>query len=392
LAWLLPVAGAMSAPWEFQQPRVVSERSAGVFHHIDPAGRSALAVSGDVVAIVWEDNRDGRPRVYVAFRKQDAKGFVSQRLSGEGEAYEPVVTAMEGGEFIFGWEENGILRVRRGTMQRLGSASTLDAKDAGQLALAYRKPFVHAAWSERIGRHARIRYTRINPAEPENTAEIVSASPSLLGDQLYPSVAVLPNHVWVAWEDRSEGHTRILAARSTNGQSFEPFVQVNPLRRGRRQVDFGKGPGATRVVLAAMTGDRVAAVWLDKRDFQGGYDVFAALTDASGGRFGPHERVQDDFGANIGQWHAGISHLPRGRLVAWWDDDRDGSSDIQISWRDGNRWSANLAVPGANGTGQETSPVAAVDEQGNLHLAWVERLVPDGPTRLLYLLGNATMP
>lgn len=386
-------ASAWAAPWTFDPAQTVSEPQAGVFHHLDPAGRRGIAVSAGIVAIVWEDNRHGTPGTFVAFRKPAAAGFVVQRLSTGGESYEAAVAALPNGRFIFGWEENGSIRVRSGGPDQLDPPVTLSKGEASQVTLETDAQVIHAAWSERGGRHAVIRYARFRPDEAGKPIASVTISPPPAEDQLYPSLAALSDRVWVAWEDRSQGHTRILAAASKDGRTFEPAQRINRMRSGgRRQIDYGRGPGATRVALTAIDGNRAAAVWLDKRDFQGGYDVFTALTDDTGAQFGVVEPVQDEFGAGIGQWHAGIAARPEGHIVCAWDDDRDGSADILISWRTANGWSTNLSVPGASGPGQEASPVLTIDSNEDLHLAWIERERSDGPTQVRYLRGRRAAP
>jgi len=132
----------------------------------------------------------------------------------------------------------------------------------------------------------------------------------------------------------------------------------------------------------------VAAVWLDKREFLGGYDVYVAFAGESDAELGPVATVQDEFGNGYGQWHAGLASDGKGALVAIWDDDRDGSSDVHLSMRTAGGWSANTPVDGANGPGQDSSPVAAFDIRGRLHIAWVERTSVDAPTRLRYLRAD----
>ena len=97
----------------------------------------------------------------------------------------------------------------------------------------------------------------------------------------------------------------------------------------------------------------------------------------------------DDFGRNIGQWHAAIA-AQAGLLAVAWDDDRDGSSDIWLSWREASGWSENLAVPGAAGAGIEASPSIALNESGGLHMVWVEQQGADLATRLRYMEGRWT--
>ena len=47
-----------------------------------------------------------------------------------------------------------------------------------------------------------------------------------------------------------------------------------------------------------------------------------------------------------------------------------------------------MAVPGAHGDGEQVHPSIVLDEEGNLHMAWVERQETGGATQLYYLLGR----
>jgi DNA-binding PadR family transcriptional regulator len=382
-------AWAQASPWEFSPPRTLSGPQARVFHHLEAAGRSSIAVSEGAVTVVWEDNRDGVPRAYVALRAAGADEFVEQRLSAEAEAYEPAVTALPHGRFAFGWEEGGQVWVRSGGPAGLDPARSL-ARGA-QLTLAAGERGLYAAWAERAGRASAIRVARLTPGKPGATlgaagGNTVTAPPS--DEQLYPALAVLKSSVLVAWEDRRHGHTVILYASTRDGQRFTPAQILNE-QLPRRSQQFGRGTGAARVALARLEAERAAAVWLDKRDFEGGYDVYSAQSARGTARFGRNERVQDEFGNNIGQWHATLA-AHDGLLVAAWDDDRDGGPDLWLSWRDAHGWSPNLGVPGASGAGSDTSPAIALDAAGGLHLAWIAQESADGPTQLRYLYGRRT--
>jgi hypothetical protein len=51
---------------DFEQPITVTAAAKGVYLHLDSSGRRALAISAEVVAVVWEDNRSGKPAIYMA--------------------------------------------------------------------------------------------------------------------------------------------------------------------------------------------------------------------------------------------------------------------------------------------------------------------------------------
>jgi hypothetical protein len=385
---LLAAARVVAQPWSFGEPVAVTAAvGTGVFHHLESAGRRSIATSGDRVAVIWEDDRSGTPEVYVAMKNAGTAGFGDElRVSSGGEAYEPALAPLGTGRFVAAWEEGGEVFVRvlgkqPGPLLRLGAGgqASLDAADGRVLAV----------WAEPRGRVSQIRLARLEATAGEALALaatcVVDPQPPE-AEQLYPAVVGIANSPLVAWEDRRRGHTVIMWARGDGACGFSMPVLLNEVSP-TRDLPYGKGYGVARVALARFGRDAVAAVWEDKRDFRNGYDIFGALS-ADGRVFGANHRVQDDFGGNSRQWHAAVAGRRDGTLVVAWDDDRDGTSDLWLSWREGEAWSDDLAVPGASGAGEQAHPALALDGEGNLHLAWVARSEPNGPTRLLYLVAR----
>ena len=234
----LLIAGVAHADGWAHSPPVVVTREQGprVFHHLESAGRKNIAIGGDVVAVTWEDNHEGKPAIYVAFKSLQAAAFSPERrVSGDTHsAYEPVVAALPGGRFLFAWEESG------GVWARTGDAHGFDAPvqlahDANEASVAVDGAALYAVWSQRRGRFSGIECVRLTwrggrlgivaPARP------VDSKP-LAGDQLYPSVAIAPDGAAVAaWEDRRLGHTVIMSARGDRDLRFAPPVQLNETRR-----------------------------------------------------------------------------------------------------------------------------------------------------------------
>lgn len=387
-AWLfalvaLPVS---AAPWEFTDALDVSPEQPGVFHQFDGSGRKHIAVSGDTVGIVWEESRAGATQVRAAFKRLSQKAFNVVRV-GHGSA--PVAAPLGGGRFVLAWEQDGEVWVRTAEAAALGSPLRL-AQKAAQPGLAALGADIVAVWSEEVDHHPRIRFARLK-AEGQ-TLRLAGGAQDVDGmppkaEQLYPDVALTPGGISVAWEDRRAGHTVLLHVFSKDGKHFGKPGLLNEQLPKRSDL-YGKGTGAARVALVRHGARGVAAAWLDKRNFLEGYDVYTGFA-RTGARFGKNEKVQDEFGNNISQWHAAIAADAAGRVAVAWDDDRDGSADLWLSWpAPAGRWSENAAVPVASGPGQQSSPVVAFDAAGNLHLAWIERATPDAPTRLRYAAGK----
>ena len=393
LAVVAPSLPAQS--WEFGEPLEVTRISAeGVFHHLESAGRRNLAVAGDTVAVAWEDNRDGTPRIYLARKPRTAKGFLSEiKISGNGEAFEPTLVALDHDRFALAWEEAGRIHARLVTPAGEGPVVILTEDHATQASLAAdgeQLVLVYSQGEERFGRiwlqHLAIEDLIIRPLQRCP----VDATPAQ-DDQLYPTLISLGARVIVAWEDRRPGHTIIMVAQNSP-QAVCRFT--TPQRISERppgpRMPYGKGHGVARVALDSYATNHALAVWSDKRDFREGYDIYAAdYQRENESLFGPNMKVQDSFGGYAQQWHATVAGHSSGRLVVAWDDNREGHADIMLSWRKEDGWSDDLAVPGAAGPGEQNHPTISLDQEGNLHLAWVERKTIGGPTRLRYLFAKA---
>lgn len=397
LAVFMFPAAVMAAPWTFDHPiDVTPVHGAQVFHHVEAAGRKSIAVSGAAVAVVWEDNRDGVSRCYVAVKRPTASAFKPDRqLSGAKEAFEPSIVSLQDGRFAVAWEEDGSVWARVVSATQMGPPIKLAGHDSSAASVGFSpQAGLWAAWSQRDGRYAGIHAEQLGYASAAarlvpGVAVAVDGAP-LAGDQLYPSVAALQTGgVVIAWEDRRKGHTTILYSHAASGGKFAAPAQMNETRRDARNAGVGPGTGAMRVALAAGAGNSVAAVWSDKRDFLSGYDVYAAFSTDGGAHFGANQMVQDSFGDNIPQWHPAIAGDRSGKLAVVWDDNRDGSPDIWLAWPTASGWSDNVSVPGAAGAGVQSDPSIAMDSQGNLYLVWLEKQGTDGPTRLRYEMGRA---
>ncbi|MBT9567246.1 MAG: hypothetical protein IV085_03000 [Thiobacillus sp.] len=386
-AWLLLalVSGAAQAAWTWGEPEILNTvRGAKTFPHLESANRQGLALSGDQVGVIWEDNRDGTPQCYLAVKPAASAKFQPEQRVSQTECYEPVVVGLGAGRFVAAWEEAGKVHAR---VWPGGRAIELSDADAGQVALAAGGGKLYAAWAERAGRFRRIVVASLSvesgALRVAHKQPVEAAMP--VDEQSYPAIAVAGDgRVTVAWEDRRNRHTVPLVSVSADGRTFAPPARLTDRKSGSAD-GLGAGTGAMRPTLTRWGARGVAAVWLDKRDFLSGYDVYAALDDGTR-RFGRNIQVQDSFGDNMAQWHASAVGNASGRLIAVWDDARDGTPDVWLAEWTGERFADNESVPAASGKGAQSEPVAALDEQGRLHLVWLEGDEQSG-TRVRYVRG-----
>lgn len=385
---------ACAAPWRFEPPIAVSPAAApGVFVQLESAGRKNVAVSAGWVGVAWEDNRDGVPRVVLALKAPDAAVFSPpMQVSAAHEAAEPAIVALDNGRFALSWEEHGRVWARIVSAGVAGKPLALSAKGGAQPSLSYAQGALFAVWAEPGARWMQIRLARLDARADGGlrAARAAIVDKHAQGDQSYPSVAaVSARALMAAWEDRRGGHTVLLQTASRDGgKHFAPTRQLNESVWNGRHLGYGHGTGVMRVALAA-SGESVAAVWADKRNFITGYDVYGGVTRGATLAFGPNEKVQDPFGDNVAQWHPAIAANGAGRVAAAWDDDRDGTPDVWLAWRDAGGWSENLAVPGASGAGVQADPSLTMDEAGNLYLVWVERASLNSPSQIRFVFGRA---
>jgi hypothetical protein len=380
----LVLAAPVGAQWQFEAALdVTGPRNA--FHHIEASGRQALAVSTGRVAVAWEDDRSGMPHCYLAIKAANAAAF-NEIVFGQGECYAPGLAALPDGRFAAIWEDEAGVSAALVDAVGLGPIAHL-APAGGQGALAWHPQHgLLAAWSQPDGRWRRVWLNRLgidgNLLSAATKWPTDAQSPK--DDQMYPALAADGSGHTVAWEDRRLGHTVVYASRGQSGANWSTPARISQNQTGKAQgTDLGRGTGAMRPALAAH-GDRLTAVWLDKRDFLSGYDVYAASAGADG-QFGKNMKVQDSFGDAIAQWHPAAAGNLRGDLAVIWDDDRDGNSDLWLSWLSGDGYADNVAA--AAGPDAQSDPAIAFDVDGNLHLAWVDKQA-DGRSGIRYRRGK----
>lgn len=400
MRWIVSVLAGISLPlivsanpWHFSAAIPVSDSyGEHQFQHLESSGRHNIAVSAGTVAVAWEDDRDGTPRIYLARKTISSAAFAREiRLSGQGEAFEPSLAAIGDGHFVVAWEEEGQIHLRTILPEALGETHRLPVESV-QASLWSGNGEVLLVDAEREGRFSRIMFHRFSVAAggrlvEKETCPVDAEAPK--DEQLYPSVTQQADKITVAWEDRRPGHTIIMASESLSGSGcrFTPPQRISLRPAGKKKMPFGRGYGVSRVALASFGQNGTLAAWADKRDFREGYDIYAATSMGNKG-FGANERVQDDFGGVAQQWHATVAGAAEGTRVVAWDDNRDGDANIMMSWRDADGWSEDVVLPGAGGAGEQVHPSITLDRQGNLHAAWVVRETPNGPTRLYYCMGN----
>lgn len=374
----------------FESPVTITSASKGMFLHLDSSGRRSLAVSDKLVAVVWEDNRSGKPAVYISYQIPGRAGFSKpQKISKRLPAYEPVVAAISGSRFIVGWEEDKYAWLRVVAPSKIGEPVKVGQQHAQQISVATSttassKVKVRAVWSQGQNRDYYIQH-----ADLAVDGFSINVSAVRLVDnstdknvQLHPVIENTESGSVVAWEDRRQGATRIFSAYAHSGKPYQAYRLLNEFASSPNP-KFGKGSGAMRPVLSGNGKQLIVAAWMDKRNWRSGYDVFAAVSNNDGRDFDNNEQVQDMFGENVPQWHASVAwRVIDNVAVVAWDDTRNETSDVFYSLRINGKWSEDYELSGATGDGRQSHPSIVFDEKGILHAVWLND--DNGHSRMQY--------
>ena len=379
--------------WQFDSRIAVTpEPARSTYHHLDGAGRRHIAVSGGMVAVTWEDDRSGDPQVYAAILSADGKAFEGEvQLSNGDEAFEPGIAALAGGGFVVAWEQDGGVHLASLSADAdIATRRVLVSSGASQPTLAAGHGRLEAAWRERIDGAWYLRHARLDPSDSSlQDIEIHAVEPNGTPKPvLFPSLALTPDGSTIGWEDRREGHTRILYAFSpVDNDAFTEPLSLNEFFANRNEYD--KGSGAMRVALAAMGEDEIVAAWMDKRRMGAGHGIFATFGAGAPLIFGPNEKVHGEVGDRQPHYNPSVAGDPDGNFVIAWDDFRSGTLDIWLSnYNDDLEWSDDYSPPPASGDGEQSHPSVTLDDAGNLHMLWIERADPNAPTQLWYARGT----
>ncbi len=382
-----------AAGWSFS-PKIAltAAPKSGVFHHLEGAGRKHIAVSGDQLAVAWEDNSSGDPQIYLAQKSFSQDHFGQAiRISDGQEAYEPAIAPVSGGRFGVVYEQDGAVYVRLLSRQGVSDALLLSDHEAAHPAIAAFGDDMMAVWREKQQHRYALKVARlevVNQGALTRTATY-QIEPDLVDTpMLMPSITTNESVVCIAWEDRRAGHTRLMYSVSDLVDiNFSQPAYLNEFYSNRNEYD--KGNGVTRVSITGFGDGEVLAAWMDKRTGGKGYGIYAALGSDGGVDFGPNEKVHSKQGDQLAHYNPSVTGNEAGDFVVAWDDFRLGDSDIWLSfYNEDSEWATDFLPLPASGAGEQTHASVALDDKGGLHILWVERADSSSPSRLWYSHGD----
>jgi len=394
--WVFTLPFEVIAEWRFgEKIAITGEVAKGAYHHMEGGGRKHIAVSGGSVAVLWEDDSSGEPQIYLALKDSADSGFtLPLEVSTGEEAYEPAISSLPGGRFVLVWEQGGDIYLNTHNGLSLDKPLKLSSSsEASQASVETGEEQIYVAWREQQSRLWSLKIARltdsqnqgvelhsINPVEPEITNTPI----------LYPTLASNKYGLYVAWEDRASGHTRLKYSYSSDqAQSFIEPQYLNEFNSNRNKYD--KGSGVTRVSIASFGEDEIVSAWMDKRLVGKGYGIYTSL--GSDGSFDLNEKIHGPVGDKLSHYNPATTGNSSGAMVVVWDDYRTGNSDIwAATFDEDGEWGENFSPATASGSGEQSHASIALDESGGMHLVWLERESPLAPTQLWYSYGELETP
>lgn len=273
-----PVVRTAAVPLTpFRSPVIVNDNRAN-----DQALPVIAGMPGQGLFVAWQDSRSGNADIYTSVSVDNGTTFAPNRRADDSVRtsmqVEPALAVTVNGTILLAWQDN-----RRSTFDYdVYFTKSYDRGATFTGNVRVEDPTINISWQER------------------------------------PSIAVTGKSViYVAWTDDRTGIPRVRGAFSTDeGATFSPSVEIDP---------SSETSGQTGVVVAS-SGDRIFAAFMD--NVSGKSHPYACVSTNGGKSFSAPTRL--DRSGNGGAMQSGISisSMPRGGIVAVWEDSRNGNRDI----------------------------------------------------------------
>lgn len=277
-----------------------------------------IAVSGNIVHIVWEDTRDGNYEIY--YKQSQDEGIswsADSRLTNSVNSYEPsMVVSGSVVHVIYSLYNNGIYQIyykhsTNGGITWEADIQLTNSVQSYNPSIASSGDTVHVVWNDNRDGNYEIYYKRSTDGGITWGADTRLTVAFLTSNM--PSIAASGSKVHIVWEDfrDGEGTGKIYYKRSTDGgTSWEADTRLT--------VDTGNSMDPN----LALSGSIVHVVWQDNRD--GNYKIYYKRSENEGISWGSDTLLTVD--AVNGEYPSTAVSGPLVHVV--WTDSRDGNEEI----------------------------------------------------------------
>ncbi|MEO8209516.1 MAG: hypothetical protein ABI840_03060 [bacterium] len=340
---------------------------------------NCVASSGDVVHVIWFDNRDGNSEIYYKRSTDAGKNWSSDlRLTYNAAASGFPTTAVSGSVVHVAWEDyrdgNNEIYYKRSSDGGLtwGPDTRLTNNWANSVnaSLSVSDLFVHLVWRDERDGNREIYYKRSIDGGVTWGYDTRLTYNSYLSQ--FPSISVYNYDVHIVWEENRDGNNEIYYKGSQDGG-----VCWGPDTRLTNNWANSYSPDVS------VFGSVVHVVWFDDRD--GNAEIYYRHSTDEGASWCPDTRLTYNSAASrLSSISASSSSVH-----VFWQDYRDGNFEIYYkrSLNEGNNWGADTRI--TNNSSTSIFPFVSVSGTV-LHIIWEE--YRDGNPEVYYKRDSAGNP
>ena len=346
------------------------------------SGYPSVSVSDSVVHVVWEDTRDWiNQEIYY---KRSTDGGVSwgadTRLTNDSALSRSPSVSVSGSVVHVVWDDerdvNFEIYYKRstdggiswGVDTRLTNNSSISIFPS----VSVSGSLVHVVWFDyRDGAGTEVYYKRSTDGGISWGVDTrLTNDPAFSG---YPSVSVSASLVHVIWSDERDGNLEIYYKRSTDGgSSWEADTLLT------------SNPDNSAFPSVSVSGSVMHVLWQDNRD--GNYEIYNKRSTDGGMNWEADTRLTNNSALSLSP---SVSVSDSAVHVVWYDE-RDGNQEIYYkrSTNEGASWEADIRLT-VNMFGSQYPSVSVSDS--DVHVLWSDNR--DGNYEIYYKRdpsGNVT--
>jgi len=278
--------------------------------HTSYTNAKCVAANGDIVHVVWDDNRDGNYEIYYKSSPDGGTSWGSDTRLTDDPAY-----------------------------SELASVAVFESN-------------IHVVWRDMRDGSREIYYKRSTDGGITWSGDVRLTNNT--GISFSPSVSVSGSIVHVVWDDNRDGNYEIYYKRSPDGgTSWGSDTRLTD------------DPANSRYASAAVSGTDVHVVWDDERD--GNPEIYYKHSSDGGTSWGTDTRLTND---TADSQHPSVS--VSGSIVhVVWDDNRDGNYEIYYkrSPDAGISWGTDTRLTNDTANSNYASTAASIS---NIHVVWLD--------------------
>ena len=279
--------------------------------------RPSLAISGNIVHIVWNDRVSNEEIYYMQSTNGGLTWGTSLRLTNDPNISTYPSIAASSNLVVTAWGENrdGNYEIyyKRSTDYGItwgaDTRLTNDAAVSLQACVVFTGSTLHISWHDNRNGNDEVYYRRSTDGGLTWEAEVrITALP---GASFFASMHAAGNLVLIAWVENSDGNPEIYSRRSTDmGISWEANVRHT-------------NNAATSIrPTVSITGSNIHLVYQDNVD--GNDEIYYKVSTNSGQSFSPSLRLTNDTAYSVYPCHT----VSDAGIHAIWRDFRDGNWEV----------------------------------------------------------------